>query len=187
MITAVEELIRCREIAMECMDDLRQQNIPFVESIPIGIMIEVPSALINADRLSAYSDFFSVGTNDLIQYTLAVDRISEKIAYLYNPMNLSILRLLRDIVKTSREHNTPLSICGEMAGEPRYIMPLIGLGFTDFSMSSAYIQQIKRIIRSVTRSECEDLVARFLEMEKTEDIESLLLNVLREKFSWLTL
>ena len=186
MISTVEEIIRCREISDECMNELRSQGIPFNPEIPIGVMIEVPSALVNADRLARYSDFFSVGTNDLIQYTLAVDRISEKIAYLYNPLNLSILRLLRDIVETSGRYGIPLSICGEMAGEPKYTMLLIGLGFREFSMSSAYMYQIKRIIRSVSVEECAGLVERLLEMEVTEDIESHLREVMSDKFPWLT-
>ncbi len=187
MISTVEEILRCREITDECMNELRSQGVPFNPEIPIGVMIEVPSALVNADRLAKYSDFFSVGTNDLIQYTLAVDRISEKIAYLYNPLNLSILRLLRDIVDTSGRYGIPLSICGEMAGEPKYTMLLIGLGFREFSMSSAYMYQIKRIIRSVSVEECAGLVERLLEMEVTEDIESHLRDVMNDKFPWLTI
>jgi len=187
MISTVEEILRCREITDECMNELRSMGVPFNPEIPIGVMIEVPSALVNADRLAKYSDFFSVGTNDLIQYTLAVDRISEKIAYLYNPLNLSILRLLRDIVDTSGRYGIPLSICGEMAGEPKYTMLLIGLGFREFSMSSAYMYQIKRIIRSVSVEECAGLVERLLEMEVTEDIESHLRDVMNDKFPWLTI
>lgn len=187
MITTVEEIIRCREITLECMDDLRAKSIPFDENIPQGVMIEVPSALINADKLAKHSDFFSVGTNDLIQYTLAVDRISEKIAYLYNPLNPAILRLLKEIVETSGRLGVPLSICGEMAGEPKFTMLLIGLGFREFSMSSAYMYQIKRIIRSVSVRESAELAARLLEMDLTDDIENHLRDVLSEKFPWLTI
>lgn len=187
MITTVEELIKSRNITYECMNDLKKKGIPFDENIKIGIMIEVPSALINADILAKYSDFFSVGTNDLVQYTLAVDRISEKIAYLYNPLNLSVLRLLKQLVETSERLSIPLSICGEMAGEPKYTMVLIGLGFKEFSMSSAYMYQVKRIIRSVTQQECRDLVDELMKCEKTHDIEAKVFSLQKEKFPWLTL
>lgn len=187
MITTVEELIRSKSITYECMNDLKKKGIPYDENIKIGIMIEVPSALINADILAKYADFFSVGTNDLVQYTLAVDRISEKIAYLYNPLNLSVLRLLKQLVDTSNRLSIPLSICGEMAGEPKYTMVLIGLGFREFSMSSAYMNQVKRIIRSVTGQECRELVDELMKCEKTHDIESKVFSLQKEKFPWLTL
>ncbi len=187
MISTIDEIIRSRNIALECMDDLRRKNIPFNENIPIGIMVEVPSAVLNADRFAKYADFFSVGTNDLVQYTLAVDRISEKIAYLYNPLDLSVLRFLKQIVETSIQYNVPLSICGEIAGEPKYTMVLIGLGFREFSMSTAYMYQVKRIVRSVTVGECEDMVKTLMGMEKTSEIENKLFEVLRAKFPWLSI
>ncbi len=182
MITTIEEIIKARAITFEIMEELRAEKIPFNEDIPIGIMIEVPSAAINIDSLSNYSDFFSVGTNDLVQYMLAVDRISEKIAYLYNPLNLAVLRLLKYIVEVSRDNNVPLSICGEMAGEPRYTMLLLGLGFRNFSMGSAFMHQIKRIIRSVKIEECESLVHDLMQIETTVEIEEHLLGILNQKF-----
>ncbi len=187
MISTIDEIIRSRNIALECMDDLRRKSIPFNENIPIGIMVEVPSAVLNADRFAKYADFFSVGTNDLVQYTLAVDRISEKIAYLYNPLDLSVLRFLKQIVETSQNCSVPLSICGEIAGEPKYTMVLIGLGFREFSMSTAYMYQVKRIVRSVTVGECEELAKTLMEMEKTSEIENKLFEVLRAKFPWLSI
>ncbi len=187
MITTVEELIKSRSIVYECMNELRKKKIPFDENIEIGIMIEVPSAIINADILARYADFFSIGTNDLVQYTLAVDRISEKIAYLYNPLNLAVLRMLRMVVETAERNNTPISICGEMAGEPKYAMLLIGLGFRVFSMGPAYMNQVKRIIRSVSAEECRRLVDGLLASEKTDEIESKMHAILTEKFPWVTL
>ena len=187
MITTVEELIKSRSIVYECMNELRKKKIPFDENIEIGIMIEVPSAIINADILARYADFFSIGTNDLVQYTLAVDRISEKIAYLYNPLNLAVLRMLRMVVETAERNNTPISICGEMAGEPKYAMLLIGLGFRVFSMGPAYMNQVKRIIRSVSAEECRRLVDELLASEKTDEIESKMHAIITEKFPWVTL
>jgi phosphotransferase system enzyme I (PtsI) len=187
MISTVEEIIRSREITTECMEELKNEGIAFDENIPVGIMIEVPSAVLNADRFAKYADFFSVGTNDLVQYTLAVDRISEKIAYLYNPLDLSILRFLKQLVETATRLQVPLSICGEIAGEPKYTMLLLGLGFREFSMSTAYMYQVKRIIRSVNIPECEELAKSLMEMEKTAEIETKLYEVLRAKFSWLSI
>ncbi|MCX7678199.1 MAG: phosphoenolpyruvate--protein phosphotransferase [Spirochaetes bacterium] len=187
MISTVEELIRSRHIIRECMDELKYKGIAFNENIPLGIMIEVPSAVLCADKLAKYADFFSVGTNDLVQYTLAVDRISERIAYLYNPLDLSVLRFLKQIVETSASLQIPLSICGEIAGEPKYTMLLLGLGFREFSMSTAYLYQVKRIIRTVNITECEELVAKLMQMEKTSEIEEMLIQVMRAKFPWLNI
>ncbi|MDY6967180.1 MAG: phosphoenolpyruvate--protein phosphotransferase [Spirochaetota bacterium] len=182
MISTVEEIINSKNIVKEVMSDLKREGTPFNENIPIGIMIEVPSAVINADILADYSDFFSVGTNDLVQYTMAVDRINEKIAFLYNPLNLSVLRFLKQIVDISKKHSVPISICGEIAGEPKYTMILMGLGFRDFSMGTAFIYHIKRIIRSVTITECEELVNEILNMKTTNDIEKRLMTELNERF-----
>ncbi len=186
-VSTVEEIIRSKDIIHQTMEDLRKEGIPFDEKIPIGIMIEVPSAVINADILARHSDFFSVGTNDLVQYVLAVDRISERIAYLYNPVNLSVLRFLKQIVAIAEECSTPISICGEMAGEPKYTMLLIGLGFRHFSMSSAYMYQVKRIIRSVTTTACEELVDELMQMELTHNIESRITEIIQEQFPWLSI
>ncbi len=182
MISTVDEIIKARKVLREVMSDLKKKKIPFNKNIPVGIMIEVPSAVINADLLAKYSDFFSIGTNDLVQYTLAVDRINETIASLYNPLNISILRMLMQVVKTSEKFSIPLSICGEMAGEPKYTMLLMGLGFREFSMSSTFIHQIKRIVRSVTIKECENLTDKLMKLETTEEIEDKLLSVMAKRF-----
>jgi len=182
MITTVEEMKKARAITEEIKVELREKNIPFDEDIQIGIMIEVPSAAINADVLAKYSDFFSIGTNDLVQYILAVDRISEKIAYLYNPLNLAVLRFLKKLVKVSNDFEVPLSICGEIAGEPQYSMILLGLGFRHLSMSPVYMYQVKKIIRSITIKECEALVEELLEIEDTEEIEKVVRAKFKEKF-----
>lgn len=168
------------------MADLRQEGIPFDKNIQIGLMIEVPSAVINADILAKYADFFSVGTNDLVQYVLAVDRVSEKIAYLYSPLNLSVLRFLKQIVTVANKNSTPLSICGEMAGEPQFTMLLLGLGFRHLSMSPIYMYQVKKIVRSVTIKECENMVNSLLKLENTEDIEKMVRKKFKEKFNELS-
>ena len=182
MITTVEEFIKAKKYVHESMNDLEQEGIPFDKNIEIGLMIEVPSAIINADLLAKHADFFSIGTNDLVQYILAVDRISEKIAYLYNPLNIAVLRLLKNGIETSKKHNVPISICGEMAGEPQYTMILLGLGFRNLSMGPAYMYQVKKIIRSVSIKECENLVEKIMELEDTNDIETVVRKTFKEKF-----
>ena len=186
MITTVEEFHKAKKITQEVMADLRQEGIPFDKNIQIGLMIEVPSAVINADILAKYADFFSVGTNDLVQYVLAVDRVSEKIAYLYSPLNLSVLRFLKQIVTVANKNSTPLSICGEMAGEPQFTMLLLGLGFRHLSMSPIYMYQVKKIVRSVTIKECENMVNSLLKLENTEDIEKMVRKKFKEKFNELS-
>lgn len=185
MISIVEEIITAREIVEEVKNELRNEKIPFDEDIEIGIMIEVPSAIINSDLLAEYSDFFSVGTNDLIQYTLAVDRIGENVAYLYNPIDLAVLRLLKNINIVGINQKVPLSICGEMAGEPQYTMILLGLGFRSLSMSATYMYQVKRIIRSVTIEECEELVSNILKFEKVSEANEFLKEYNEKRFPFL--
>lgn len=182
MITVIEEFNKAKKITIEIMDELRRNKIPFDEKIQIGLMIEVPSAVINADILAKYADFFSVGTNDLVQYLLAVERTSEKIAYLYNPLNLSVLRFLKQITDTAKKNSTHISICGEMAGEPQYTMVLLGLGFRHLSMSPIYMHQVKKVIRSVSIKECEKMVDSLLKLENTEDIEQVVRKKFKEKF-----
>lgn len=182
MIATLEELLKAKKFVYEIMEDLKREKIPFNKNIPIGIMIEVPSAAINADQLSKYSDFFSIGTNDLVQYTLAVDRINEKIAHLYNPLNTAVLRLLKNIVDVSRKKSIPVSICGEIAGEPKYTMLLLGMGFRALSMSPTFIDQVKRIVRSVKIKECETLAKELISLENADEIEEKLLAVMSKKF-----
>ena len=182
LISSIEEFKKARGITETIMEDLKKEGIPFDEKIEIGLMIEVPSAVLNADILSKYADFFSVGTNDLVQYLLAVDRINEKIAYLYNPLNLAFLRFLKQVIDISNKYNVPTSICGEMAGEPQYTMILLGLGFRNFSMSPTYMYQVKKIIRAVTIKECENFVNSILQLEDTSEIEQQVRNLFKEKF-----
>jgi len=182
MITTLEEFLRAKSITEDIMNVMSKLGIPYDENIKIGVMIEVPSALINADLIGKHADFFSIGTNDLVQYILAVDRMSEKIAYLYNPLNMAVLRMLKQIVDVSRDLSVPLSICGEMAGEPLYTAVLLGLGFRHFSMSPSYMYQVKSIIRSVSITECAELVNSLLQLESTEDIENMVLSRFRERF-----
>jgi phosphotransferase system enzyme I (PtsI) len=182
MISTVEEIIWARKITNEAKEELKNEGKDFDDNIELGIMIEVPSAAINSERLAKHADFFSVGTNDLVQYTLAVDRIGEQVAYLYNPVDLAVLKMLKLINESSKRKNIPASICGEMAGEPLYTMILLGLGFRSFSMAATYMYPVKRIIRSVTIKECEELVDTLMDIETTSDADSFLQNHVKGKF-----
>ncbi|MBP9022431.1 MAG: phosphoenolpyruvate--protein phosphotransferase [Spirochaetes bacterium] len=184
MISTVNEIYSVKEILEEVKYELRTEGHSFDENIKFGIMMEVPAAIITADILAKHVDFFSVGTNDLIQYTLAVDRIGEKIAYLYNPLDLSVLRMLKRVVEIAKVTNTSISICGEIAGEPKYTMLLLGLGFRELSMSASFMNHIRQIIRNVTIAECEQIAADLFTIEKTHESERYLKDYLKNKFDF---
>lgn len=131
-------------------------------------MIEVPSAAVTSDSLAKKADFFSIGTNDLIQYTIAVDRGNEKVAYLYQPFHPAVLRLIKSVIDNAAAAGIPVSLCGELAGEPKAAVVLLGLGLEDFSMSSNRISEVKRIIRDVTLDDAKELAERVLEMDSAK-------------------
>lgn len=147
MISGVAEVRACRKILAEVMDELRKEHVVFDENLPVGIMIETPSAVFLADLLAREVDFFSVGTNDLIQYCLAVDRSNEHVAYLYDPCHPAILRALKTISDAARQAGISASICGEMAAEPMYSLVLLAMGYTDMSMNSCGLSRVKKIMR----------------------------------------
>ncbi len=182
MISGVEELSRAFAMLDEVADEMRRAGEAFSESIPVGIMIEIPSAALTSDILARRADFFSVGTNDLIQYTLAVDRGNERVSYLYEPFHPGLLRLLNMVVENAHRASIPVGMCGEMAGDPVATMLLVGLGFDELSMSAAGIPEVKEIIRSLQISEAEELLGTVMDMRSFEDIDGLVRSVMKERF-----
>ncbi len=174
MISEVKELHQAKEILEEVKDELRAAGIPFDEKIQLGIMIETPSASLTADILAPEVDFFSIGTNDLIQYSMAIDRVNEHVAYLYEPLHPAILRLIKRVVTMAKESKIKVGLCGEMAGEEIYLPILLGLGLEELSMNSISIPRVKKIIRSITYKEARNLMERALVMKTASEIENLI-------------
>lgn len=187
LISSLQELRRAKQMVWEAMEELDKEKIPFNKNIGMGIMLEVPSSIMIADTLAKECDFFSIGTNDLIQYSLAVDRNNERVAYLYCPVHPAILRFLKIAIKAAEEHNIPIGICGEMGSEVEYAVPLIGMGLTQFSVSPAtIIPEIKKIIRSITvekAKEVAETVYHFDDPEKTINyLRNIAIEILPEAF-----
>ncbi|MBS1125684.1 MAG: phosphoenolpyruvate--protein phosphotransferase, partial [Nitrospirae bacterium] len=163
MISGLTELQEIKRVMEEVKAELRAEGVPFDERIEIGVMIEIPSAAMTADLLAKEADFFSVGTNDLIQYTLAIDRTNEHVAFMYEPLEPAVLRLLQRVSHAAHEGRIGLAMCGEMAGDPLYAAILMGLGFQYLSMNVAAIPWVKKVVRSVRMQdavELADLVMR---------------------------
>ncbi|HUQ06125.1 MAG TPA: phosphoenolpyruvate--protein phosphotransferase [Kofleriaceae bacterium] len=170
MISGVAELRAVKAVVDEVKAELREQQQPFDEHVKIGIMIEMPSAALIADLLARETDFFSIGTNDLIQYTMAVDRVNELVSYLYEPLHPALLRLLRDTAKAARTAGIPVSICGEMAGDAVVAPVLVGLGLTELSMSAVSVPEVKGVLRATTLVDLEKLVDRIVVLPTASEI-----------------
>ncbi|ADL08180.1 phosphoenolpyruvate--protein phosphotransferase [Thermosediminibacter oceani] len=181
MISGIDEIRKANAILEEAKNELRQEGVPFDENLEVGIMVEIPSAAVIADILAKEVDFFSIGTNDLIQYTLAVDRMNEKIAHLYEPFHPAVLRLIKNVIDASHKAGKWTGMCGEMAGDPLAAPILLGLGLDEFSMSATSISQVKKVIRSLTYDQAKQIAAKALEMESADEIKKMLHEVLEEK------
>jgi len=162
MISGVGELREAMAVVEEVRGELRRRRIPYDKEMPIGIMIEIPSAAIVADLLAREVGFFSIGTNDLIQYSLAIDRVNEHVSYLYEPLHPAILRLVRRVVEAGHDAGIPVAMCGEMAGEPLYSYALLGLGLDELSMNAAAIPRVKRILRKSVAYEAKEFAGALL-------------------------
>jgi phosphotransferase system enzyme I (PtsI) len=185
MISGLAELRAAKRHLAEVRDELRRAGVPVKEDVPVGIMIELPSAAMIADRLAPECAFFSIGTNDLIQYTIGIDRQNKDVAYLYKPLHLSVLRLVRNVCDAARGANIPVSMCGEMAGEPLNALVLVGLGVTELSMNGPSIPLVKRVIRAARASDGRALVERLLEYTTADEIERAVRAEMQRRFAGL--
>ncbi|MCP4455626.1 MAG: phosphoenolpyruvate--protein phosphotransferase, partial [Planctomycetes bacterium] len=174
LITNLQELRQAKLIFRDVMEDLHEEGLPYAKDVQLGIMIETPSAALVASALARESDFFSIGTNDLTQYTLAVDRGNELVSTLYSPVEPSVLRLIRSVIQDAHRHQVQVSVCGEMASEPEYVMLLIGMGVRTLSMTPPMIPEVKQIIRSVTIEDCNRVARHVLAMDSERQITSYL-------------
>ncbi|MFP4114071.1 MAG: phosphoenolpyruvate--protein phosphotransferase [Spirochaetota bacterium] len=182
MISGLEELQQALDFVSEVGDELKREGHDIRLETPIGIMIEVPSAAMVSDILARKSHFFSVGTNDLIQYTIAVDRGNERIAYLYEPFHPGVLRMLRLVVDNGHASGIPVAMCGEMAADPLATLLLVGLGFDELSMSSGSIPEVKRIIRALSVREAEEVVGEAMEMNSFKEVDRYLRHLMGDRF-----
>ena len=180
MISGVEELRQANAILEEVRNELKKKSIPFDENIEVGAMIEVPSAALISDVLAKEVDFFSIGTNDLIQYALAVDRVNEKIAYLYEPAHPAVLRLIKMVIDNGHREKIWVGMCGEMAGEVALTVILIGLGLDEFSTSPIVVPEVKRIIRAVKYEDAKKIAEKALTLSTGQEIEVLAKTQLRK-------
>lgn len=178
MISNITEIREAKKILEEAKSLLRLQNISFDTNIQVGIMIEIPSAAITADILAEEVSFFSIGTNDLCQYTLAVDRMNEKISHLYDPFNPGVLRLIKNVIDQGRKHNIHVGMCGEMASDPLATQLLMGMGLEAFSMSATSIPTIKKIVLSGSMAKAKEICERVMEMNNSAQIISYLAQTL---------
>ncbi len=173
MVSNVNEVLQANEILDQVRNELRREGHEFNENIDVGVMIEVPSAALTADLIAPHVDFFSIGTNDLIQYTLAVDRVNERIAYLYEPTHPAIIKLIRNTIDVAHRNGIWTGICGEMAGNPLMVPLLVGLGADELSMNPGSIPMAKDVIRNLTYSQAETLAEQTLASESATEVLDL--------------
>jgi phosphotransferase system enzyme I (PtsI) len=183
MISGVEELRQANKILEEAKQELKNKGASFNDDIKVGAMIEIPSAAMTVDILAKEADFFSIGTNDLIQYSLAVDRANEKVAYLYEPAHPAVLRLIKNIIDVSHKSKIEVGMCGEMAGEQNLTLVLLGMGLDEFSIPPQVIPELKYIIRSVTFKQAQEIAEQALKFCTGTEVEEFTKIKLKEILS----
>ncbi|MCA1660550.1 MAG: phosphoenolpyruvate--protein phosphotransferase, partial [Verrucomicrobiaceae bacterium] len=165
MISGLEELRRALEVFEECKAELTREGREFDAKTEVGAMIEIPSAAMCAERLAREIDFFSIGTNDLIQYTIAVDRVNERVAHLYEPAHPAVLRMLKMVADAAHAHDIWVGVCGEMAGDLALTPLLLGLGMDELSVGASLVPQVKRAVQSLKHGECQKLVREVMDLD----------------------
>lgn len=173
MLSSLDEILRVLELIEDLKAELKQQGVAFNPAIPVGGMIEVPAAAIAADLFAPHLDFLSIGTNDLIQYTLAIDRIDDAVNYLYDPLHPSVLRLIAMTIKAGEAAGIPVAMCGEMAGDTRYTRLLLGLGLTEFSMHPSVLLEVKKIVRESRMSELQTFARQVMSLADPHEIHGV--------------
>ncbi|MCD6304129.1 MAG: phosphoenolpyruvate--protein phosphotransferase, partial [Planctomycetes bacterium] len=170
LITSILELRQAKTIVRDVAEDLEEERIEHRSDVPIGMMVETPSAAIQCDAFAREVDFFSIGTNDLIQYTLAVDRGNERVASLFSAAHPAVLKLIRDVVRAGRRHDIHVSLCGEIAGDPLFTLPLLGMGLKTFSCAPPAIPEIKKLIRSCTMEQALAVARRVMSFDSDREV-----------------
>lgn len=182
MISGLDELRSANAVLEEVKAELRQEGTPFDENIPVGIMIEIPSAAITSDILAEEAAFFSIGTNDLIQYSIAIDRVNKNVAYLYEPLHPAILRLISMVIKSAHAKGISTGMCGEMASDPKYTLLLLGLGLDQYSTNADALLKIKKIIRSVSFAEAQEIAQQALSYSSAAETEKFITTLMESRF-----
>ena len=182
LVSGISELDEARRLCAGVAEELAREGVGFDRNLEIGVMIETPSAALTTDHLAGSASFFSIGTNDLLQYTFAADRENEDVAYLYHPLHPAFLRLLKSAIDGANGAGKPISVCGDMAGDPAFTWVLLGLGVRNLSMSPRLVPAVKSIVGASRLDEMEALVARVLPLRSETEVEDLVMGVMRERF-----
>jgi len=183
MISGFQEFRDAKRLLYEAAHELEQEGVDFDREIEVGIMVEVPSAAFIAGDLAEQADFFSIGTNDLIQYTLAIDRVNEYVSYLYQPLHPAVLRIVKTVVDAGHEYGIPVHMCGAMAADPTNLPVLLGLGLDELSMPMGAVLRVKRILRSIKKSDAESLVQELMTFKTVQEIKEKVTNEIRTNWS----
>lgn len=182
MVSGIREVLEAKDTVKLCMDELTSQNIPFDPNIQIGVMIEVPSAAMMAQEIAQEVDFFSIGTNDLVQYTVAVDRVNPYVAHLYKPTHPAVMRLINQTVRAAKDHGIWTGVCGEMAGDLNITPLLVGLGIDELSVGAHKLPSVKKAIRSLSLSDCSAMAQEALKARTTPEISALTSSLARSAY-----
>ncbi len=180
LVSTLLELRQAKMILHDVIEDLDERGVPFRRDVPVGMMVEVPSAALMADEFAREVDFFSIGTNDLIQYTLAADRAEPSVANLYSSGDPSILRLIQNVTNAGKRHNCSVTVCGQMSSDPKFLPLLVGMGIRQLSVTPHAIPELKEVIRSITVSQAEEIFAHAMTLDVARDVENYLKGQLRE-------